>query len=806
MVLTDLIKEAVSQYDNKIFIVNRGIYRRKEYSYKQIYDNSLKLCQFFKKANINKKDKVIIFLPNSSDYVSILFSCALSGVIAVPIDINTNPEFVSLIYEKVGAKLVFCSIFRSPNKCNRYHIEKIDELYNKFQVKEIKNSINKNDIFEIVYTSGTTYEPKGVILTNNNLQKNIESVKMIIDFPMKNIKLLSILPLSHLFEQNIGLFVPMLFGSTIIYNFSRKSSSIIKSLKEENVEAIVTVPLFLNSMKEKIEAKIKEYPYININYINNYPLWLQKLLFYKIRKKLGKIKFFISGGAALDIETEKFWKALGYYVFQGYGLTETSPVLTCNNLKNYKEATVGKAIPDVKIKIINNEIIIQGENVFRGYYNNPEETKKVLKNNWFYTGDIGELDKEGFLKITGRKKNMILSPSGLNVYPEDIEKVINSFSYIKDSVVLGIENGKKLIAIILVKENTKLDLKKLLKDINSKLSSFQYLSSIYVWPEKDFPRTTTRKIIRRKIEESLLHLMKGKEIKKTSEDVLINLLSEVCEISGDKIKENEFLVNLSLDSLKRIELSIKIEDSFNIDFNEDDINEKTRVKDLRELIKNATTIEESSGINILNSKKLFPIRIVMQNLLNFISMPFYSLKVKGRENLINEQCIFIANHTSMLDTQCIFRALPINQRKKIFTAGAKDTFFVGWKHIVGFFARLTYNVFAFSRDTYIKQSLKDFGDIINKGHNILIYPEGTRSKTGKMNPFKNGIGLLALHMDVPVIPIKIIGLYDVLPKGKIFPNLLKKVGVIIGKPIKIDKTKSVIEITKILEQEMRRLE
>jgi len=710
MVLADIIKYAVSQYKNNIFIVNRGIYRRREYSYNQIYENALKLCQFYKKANINKKDKVIIYLQNSSDYVSILFSCALSGVIAVPIDVNSNPEFVSLIYKKVEAKLVFCSIFRRPDKCNKFYIEKIDNIYDKFKGVELINNIIKNDIFEIVYTSGTTSEPKGVVLTNNNLEKNIESVKEIVDFPMEKIKLLSILPLSHLFEQNIGLFVPMLFGSTIIYNFSRKSSSILESLKEEEVEAIVTVPLFLNSVKEKIETKIKESSSIKIYSFINYPLWLRKIIFYKIRKALGNIKFFISGGAALDIETEKFWKILGYEVFQGYGLTETSPVLTCNNFKNYKGGTVGKPVPRVKIEIINNEIVAQGENVFSGYYENAEETKKVLRNNWFYTGDIGELDKEGFLKITGRKKNMILSSSGLNIYPEDIEKVINSFEDIKDSVVLGNENGEKLIAIILVKENSKIALKELLKNINSKLSSSQYINSIYIWPEIDFPRTPTRKIIRRKVEEHLPYLMKGKEIKKTSEDILINLLSEICELSTSKIKENELLSHLGLDSLKRIELAIKIEDTFNIDFNEDDINEKTRVKDLRELIKNATSVKESSGINFLNSPKLFPIRLLFQSFSNLLSLPLYSLIVRGKENLIYEQCIFIANHTSMMDTQCIFRALPVTQRKKIFTAGAKDTFFTGWKNISGFFARLSFNVFAFSRDSQIKQSLKDFGN------------------------------------------------------------------------------------------------
>ncbi len=265
------------------------------------------------------------------------------------------------------------------------------------------------------------------------------------------------------------------------------------------------------------------------------------------------------------------------------------------------------------------------------------------------------------------------------------------------------------------------------------------------------------------------------------------------------------MINLGLDSLKRIELSIKIEDSFNIDFNEDEINEKTQIKDLRELIKNSGNVKENSGINIFNSISFFPLRIFFQSIINLFSIPIYLLKVKGLENLIDEQCIFISNHTSMFDTQCIYRALPIKKRIKLHPAGARDTFFKGWKNIIGLFARLTYNVFAFSRDTNIKQSLKDFGRIINRGGDVLIFPEGTRSLTGKMNPFRNGIGLLAWHMDVPIIPIKIKGLYDVLPRDYYFPRFGKKVEIIIGKAIEIDKTKSMIEITQMLEDVLRKM-
>ena len=805
MTLSELIKKAVTDYGDNTFIIDRELYRRKVYSYDEIFEQAKSLCIFFKEKGITKGNKIIIYLPNSSNYASLLWACALSGVTAIPIDFNSNTEFVSLIYKKTSSKLVFCSIFKNPDKCKKYFVEEITSLYGKFnQVEFNLPKINEEDIFEIVYTSGTTSDPKGVVLTNRNLVANIESMKLVIDFPMDKSKLLSILPLSHLFEQNIGFFLPMNYGAGIVYSSSKKSSAIIEAINEEKIDIMVSVPLFLSSVKNKIEflarekgkeGKFNKY----LKKLENYPKWSRKIVFANIRKNLGILKYLVVGGAPLDIEVEKFWRTLGFEILQGYGLTESAPVLTCNNLKNNKIGTAGKSVPGVEIKIEDGEILARGENIFAGYYENKEETEKVLKEGWLHTGDIGELDNEGFLKITGRKKNMILSPSGLNVYPEDIEKVLNNLKGVKDSVVLGLDEGKNLVGVILTDEKVKLD--NILKETNAKLSSHQYLSKIYKWHEKDFPRTPTLKIIRRKVESGLKI---GKTEEKETGDKLVQLVSQVCEVSSKKVKENAKLVNLGLDSLKRIDLSVKIEEAYNIDFNEDGINEKTTVKNLRELIFSESKFLSESGINWLNSKAIIPLRFLLQYILFVIVKPFISLQVKGKENILNEQAIYIANHCSQFDTLVVTKSLPAKQRVNLYTAGAKDYFFEGKLKFLGPLFRLFFNTFSFSRTTNIKQSLKDFGKIINNGGNVLIFPEGTRSVTGKLQPFKSGIGVIAWNIDVPIIPIKINGLYNVLPKGSHFP----KPGVVevkIGEPTKFSKMNSFQEITDKLEKEFKKL-
>lgn len=778
-ILKNLIEKSVKENKEKTFIIDCGKYFIKKYSYEEIHNNSLKIVSFFERQGIKKGDRIIVYLPNSSHYVSIIFACAISGVIFVPADFNSNLEFLKKIDKEVEAKLIFCTLFKHYKTKKNFFIEEIEKIYSNFSQTKKEYKINPEDVFEIVYTSGTTSNPKGVVLTNENLYSNVTSMVKSITFNTKNLSMLSILPLSHLFEQNLGLFSPIVLGAKISYLESKKNSEILEKIKKNKINAIVCVPFFLETIKEKVVKETKG----KLNLFT-------KLL---IKKKFYPLKYFIVGGSHLSLEVEKFWKNLGFWVLQGYGLTETSPVLTCNSTKFYKEGTVGKPLEGIEIKLENKEIVVRGKNVFKEYYKNKSETKKVKKNDWFYTGDLGEFDEEGFLKIIGRKKNVIISPSGLNIYPEDIEKVIKEFNEVKDAVVLGLNNGKDLVAVLLIKE--KINEKELLKKINSKLNPSQRLNKIFIWSEKDFPRTTTLKIIKKSIEERILNKIPIK--KEESEDPLLKIISDICNCNLKNIDKNKKLVELGMDSIKRIELINKIEDFFNIEIEESKINEKTTIKDLRKEIKNPSIKEKSkTGINFLNSKIFNPIRFILQEIAFLGIIPFCDIKVIGEENFPKKNCIIIANHVSMFDSFVLYKIFPWRIRLNCCAAAAKDFFFKN--KITGFLGRLTFNAFGFSRKENTKQSLKDFGELLNRGFNILVYPEGTRSRDGKLLEFKEGIGILARESGIDVLPIKIEGLYDILPVGSLFPKKRGKVFVKIGKPIKFSLIQSSEEITKIL--------
>jgi long-chain acyl-CoA synthetase len=774
--LKSLIEESISRNSNKSFLADCGLYFTKKYSYQEIYSNSLKICSLFEKKKIKKGDKILIYLPNSSNYVSLLFACALSGVIAVPIDFNSNPEFARKIVKITLSKIVFCSVFKRINFRNLFFVEEIDKIYNGFEPSNKRNDIRPSDVFEIVYTSGTTSNPKGVILTQKNLHSEIIYIKNSNILNIKNPSMLSILPLSHLFEQTVGLLYPMYLGTLISYTESKKGSELLHAIKKQKINAMVSVPFFLDSLRSKIISKSGE----KINF-------LHKIL---IKKSFGRLRFFLVGGSSLSLETERFWRNLGFELLQGYGLTETSPVLTCNSKKFYKEGTVGKSLAGIELKLKNKEVLARGDNIFRGYYQDSKNTREVKKNGWFYTGDLGEIDSEGYLRIVGRKKNVIISSSGLNIYPEDIEGVLNRLVGVKVSVVLGLNNGRDLVGVII--QTKEVDLSELMKSANKILNSSQQLTRLVPWVGRDFPRTTTLKIIRRDVERQIS--MGSSEVY-SSGDVLITLICSICGCFIKDIKENSKLVNLGLDSIKRIELVNKIEESFNIELDEKKINDKTTISLLRKEIEHPQKIKSKPNINFLNSKIFNPIRFMLQ-WVSFIGLRFfYSIHVEGKENLPPNQCILIANHTSMLDTFALYRALPFRYQMNTCPAAAKDFFFKN--KITGFFGKMTFNVFGFSRKEEAKQSLRDFGELVNRGMNVLIYPEGTRSRTGKLLDFKEGIGVIASNIHLPIVPIKIEGLHKILPVGEVWPKR-GSVKIKIGRPVSFCRIDSPQEITKNL--------
>ena len=778
-----------SKYADNVAFIEIKKYRRKITTYKSIEEKVKQVNEYFKSINLVKGDKIIICSQNNPLWVSIFFACAQRGIILIPLDLNSSPVFIKKIILLTEAKYIFFSK-DLPQSIIDFSIPKIytEDIkldFKNFSKEKSVVTIAPEDILEIVFSSGSTGEPKGIILTNKNVCSNLYALSTVTPLSSEH-KFLSIVPLSHMLEQTTGLLSPMLWGAKIIYLYTIKPKNILETFINEKITSVVCVPIFLQILKKGVLQKQKEI--------------------------LKNLREFFVGGAPLDKDQEKFWNDIGVFVLQGYGMTETSPLISASSHKVHKPCSVGKPLPGETVILgEDGEILIKGPNVSPGYYNDPETTKNNFENGFMKSGDIGEFDKEGFLYIKGRKKNTIVSSSGMKIYPEDVEAILRENHEIQDAVVCGIEKEKGItIVAMIIPSKADIDIRKLIEKSNEKLASHQKIQGILIWPNKDFPRTSTKKIIRNEIynyikNDTINIENQEHKISATPIDPLIRILTEITNASVDKITPQSNLVtDIKLDSIMRLELVSMIEEEFNIEIEESSINHHSTVFDLQKIIENTTHNQKEISIPKWPRYKIIVyLRMLLQYFIFLLLKTFQSLKLNTNKNFnYTKPVIFIANHQSHLDTPNILKALPLSLRMKTSVAAAKDYFLD--KKTKAFFSYLVFNTFPLDRKGNIRESLRIMGKLLDNGQSILIFPEGTRTPNGDIQQFKNGIGVIAHEMEVPIIPIKISGNFEILPKGKNLPKF-GKTSIIFGDPITFPVSSSYIETTEKLMETVKSL-
>ena len=662
--------------------------------------------------------------------------------------------------------------------------------------------MDHGDIAEIAFTSGTTGAPKGVMLTHGNFLSNIEALTQTFPFK-KDYRALSILPLSHAFEQVVDFLALFKVGIKVTYLERINRLTLIKALRKNKITSVALVPQVLSLLISGIETQVEKegkqkiWSFLN-NLACNLPFFARRLLFRSVLNKMGpNLLFFGCGSAPLNLKLAQKWENLGIEIFEGYGATETTSVLTINTPFYKKLGSVGKPLPGITIRIDDRtqEILAKGPNISSGYFEDKEKTKSAFENGWYHTGDVGELDQNGFLYITGREAFRIVLPNGQKVYPEDIEKKLNAHPLVTESCIIGVKNeeGEKVHAAVITKEPEKLS--EIIKDTNQKLASHEQIMQWSLWRKEDFPRTPILKIDRKRIAETLRGLYITKEtVKIDAYDKVINLISQVAKIASTEIKENSTLAtDLKLDSLSRVELLSLIEQNFAVSIPETAIDPQTTVEGLRKLIQQAPLVAEEIEVNELYyHPMLAKTRIFLQNVFAFpIHSFFVPLQIIGKENLrdIHLPAIFYFNHIGIMDALCVLRCLPKTIREKLVIAAKADL----WQDYRKNWVQFLGGGFPFDKKKKIKASLELTGEFLDKGFSVLLAPEGTFSKDGKLMEFKPGIGFMAVEMQVPVIPIKIDPSYHTIfpPMGGIFlenfPKKIMKIWIKIGKPMNFSK-------------------
>ncbi len=801
--LIDLFKTFEALGDQTAFVNRTGV-RRLAVSYREFHDLGLKMANLLAHNNVAPGDRVLVWGPNSSWWAVAWWGIIIRGAIAVPVDFMSDLARAESIRSLADAKVVLQSRFKPERMAmaGSLLLEDLQYLLEDIQPIGELASVVPEDTAQLIYTSGTTGNPKGVILSHKNLVANLTQINRQVPIITSAFTFLSLLPLSHTFEQMGGFFTPLYHGATIVYLRTLKPSAIMEALSGEDIYVIMSVPRLMQLLKTTIEREVDEKHLSGLfrwltRFAARLPKGLRKALFFPVQGTFGRnFTLFVSGGAPLDPEVFTFWSGMGFTVLEGYGLTETSPVLCVNTMERQVAGSVGPPLPGVQVKIEAKEVLVRGDNVFSGYYGNERASADAFTaDGWFRTGDLGEIGPDGWLVIKGREKELIVTGSGVNVYPDELEAVLNRIAGVKESCVIGVERGGgEEVHAVLLPDGSGRAPEEIIAQANATLDSLHRITGYTVWNEPEFPKTTTLKIKKFAVREEIEKGPKEGDAA-VSRDSLLNLLARVTGTAAAQIREESLLVaDLGLTSIDRLELVSFLEQEYRLDIEDSQIGPQSRVSDLRRIIAKRERPTHHDHFRFWTNARFFRgVRMAVDALFHGpLFRSFVTLEVRGGDHLKNlgGPVFFVANHLSYLDQPAVMFALPPKIRQGTATA-AWEEFFFGeyhgfdriWRRLSYEYATVLFNLFPLPQSQGFSGSLAYMGRLVDSGVNILIFPEGGHSRDGRMHPFQLGLGIMVKELGIPVVPIKISGTYQVLPHGASFPKP-GKVTVTFGEPLR----------------------
>ncbi|HPX60331.1 MAG TPA: AMP-binding protein [Deltaproteobacteria bacterium] len=789
--LVDLFETFAARGD-KTALINRSGVRRFCYSYRELHELSLKMACLLTDRGVAPGDHVLIWGPNSSWWGVAYWGIILSGAIAVPVDFMSDRERAVTIHRLTDARLVIQSRFKLDRMagCNELLLEELQYLLEDASPLEIAARPSPDDTAQIIYTSGTTGNPKGVMLTHRNLIANLIQINRHVPIITPAFVFLSLLPISHMFEQMGGFFTPLYRGGSIVYPGTIKPSAIMEALAEEDIHAMMAVPRLMQLLKTSIEQGLEEkrlygFARFLLGVSLALPAALRRVVFFPVHLKFGrKFRVFVSGGAPLDPEVFQFWSGMGFTLLEGYGLTECSPVLTVNPIERQVAGSVGTPLPGIQLKLDGKEILARGDSIFPGYYRNNQATAEAFTpDGWFRTGDLGEIAPDGWLTIRGRAKELIVTGAGVNVYPDEVEAVLNKTSGVKESCVIGLERGgSEEVHAVLLLDTSGRNPADIVSDANRTLDTLQQITGFSIWDEAEFPKTATLKIQKFLVKSKLLRGRDQQGLEQ-SHDRLLNIIAGITGTSVSMIRDDSLMVTeLGLTSIGRAELVNMLEQEFRLDLDDGLIGLETRVGDLREILAKRARVRTRDRFRFWTNS--LPVRCIRRLSDILLCHPLMrclaDIEVRGSEHLqhLHQPVMFISNHLSYCDQPSIMMALPPQLRYNTATAAWEEFFFGRYDSISKrFWRRLSYdlgswllNLFPLPQSRSFRGALRFMGRLADHGINILFFPEGQHSRDGNLHGFQPGLGVIIRELGIPVVPVKISGTYQILPHDAGWPK------------------------------------
>lgn len=814
---------------NGTFLVHDDGFRRRTYTYRDITAAAHGFSARLRTAAFERGESLVIWSENRPEWIAAFWGAILAGVIVVPIDYRSSLDFARRVVTIVGARAILVgddvsAIDGTEAARDGVFGSALVWTTAEFDWRDARRinpeTLSRTDTAEIIFTSGATAEPKGVLITHGNVLANLEPIETEIrkyrryGRPFFPLRFLNLLPLSHMFGQAMATFIPPLLSGTVVFMRGYNPAEIVSQVKTRRISVVVSVPKILDVLRDhvqRLDPRTAEAPTGRLHVARR---WWR---FRRIHRAFG-LKFwsFIVGAAPLEPATEEFWSRLGFLVIQGYGLTETAPIVSLNHPFSAQKGSVGKAIGGVEVVIAEDgEILVRGENVTHGYVGVSSADASALDaDGWLHTGDIGEVDGDGRLYVRGRKKEMIVTPEGLNVFPEDVERVLNALPGVHESAVIGVRTGGEERVHAVVRAEAGVDPDALARDANAGLMDHQRIRRVSIWPGDELPRTEGTRKLKRQAIRDWVETGRQPAGSRPAGDTLSELVSRYA--SGHGIGDQTTIEELGLSSLERIELLVALEERFHTSVDEERFGAARSVGEIRALVAaghGAAPVGGPTSTHASTSGREWTMptwsrsaaacafrRLSLASWVLPLAGAFARIHVEGAEHLdrLEGPVVFAANHQSHFDTPVILSALPGPRRARLATAMAKE-FFDAYFHPEGrrrrerfesgalyALAALFFNAFPLpQRDTGARLSLRYIGELLSDGWSVLIFPEGERTETGAIGQFRPGVGMIASRLKVPVVPVRLIGVDHVLHKSWTRPRRAA-VRVIVGPPLSLE--------------------
>lgn len=745
---------------------------------------------------IRDGDRVVLWLPNHWWTPVYLFALWRLGAVAVPFDREMNPEAGKRIVRSVAPRCVMVGYGERPAWAQASDLTEWWEPGTRQPVADAGENWTRpvEELAVVAFTSGTTGNPKGCMITHANLCSQVDALQYTIPLD-PSCRVASILPLSHLFELTVGLLYPFSMGAAIHYIPSRRSPDIVRVLSEHHVTHMVVVPQFLTRMgqavDEQVTAKLPGAVYRAMcAAAEHLPLAWRRRLFWTVHRNLGgQLRMIASGGAALAPETQRLWERLGVRVVQGYGSSECSPVVACGAGDGSTPAgSVGRPLRDVEVRLsAEGELLVRGPNVMRGYWEDPERTAEAFKEGWYATSDLATIDDDGNIRLLGRAKDLIVMPSGMHVWPEDVEDVLRADSAISDAAVIAVPavgGGTTLHAYLLPSgaRGSEAQLATLVGRCNARLAQHQRVATASWWEDSDFPRTAIGKVRR-----NLLPLPERGEAVSierapAAEDEVGRAVAGIAGVSS--VKQTQTLGELGLDSLSFVDLALTLEEKLNRAVNEADLSTDMTVGQLGSLIAAAPALDaEDSAMYRADARDaaqpLWP--YTWGRVFRVLSLPIdvlYRLGVThtvvlGGENLreLPRSVIFAGTHHGHPDLALVRYGLAHTPahgrvRRLVVATSATEMEKAG---VFARYGRLAFGLFPLQQRGERTASLRGLIRAAQAGNAVLFFPQGQHirpesERAGEpVAHFLPGVAHLATALDAGVVPFGVAGTEKLIP-------------------------------------------